>query len=258
MPPSEPAPIHDRPAPWRGLLELLLPARCATCRAAVVDSAALCPQCSASLPWLPRDGCTLCQARLQATGPTPADPPRARCATCARRATPLDACWAAVAFDGEAERWIHRFKYPGRGLRGLEPAPRAVVEQWVRESCRWVPGPTPDLVVPVPLHPLRLRERGFNPAALLAREIARSRGVPVAPRALRRVRDTPSQTGLGRRARRQNVVGAFEVRPRRELPPRVWLVDDVVTTGSTLEEAARTLRLRGVTEVIGVCAARTP
>jgi len=70
------------------------------------------------------------------------------------------------------------------------------------------------------------------------------------------VRDTPSQTGLDRRARRRNVRGAFA--PRRQVAPLVWLVDDVVTTGSTLAEAARALRRAGATHVVGVCAAYTP
>jgi ComF family protein len=112
-------------------------------------------------------------------------------------------------------------------------------------------------VIPVPLHPRRLRERGFNQAALLARGIARSWGVHVAARALQRVRDTPSQTGLGRRARRRNLAGAFQCRLASPLPDRVWLVDDVVTTGSTLEEAARVLRRGGARHIAGVCAART-
>ncbi len=118
------------------------------------------------------------------------------------------------------------------------------------------PAPAPDLVVPVPLHPRRLRERGFNPATLLARALARERRVRLDPVALRRVRDTPSQTRLDRRARRRNVRGAFVARAR--VPPRVWLVDDVVTTGSTLGEAARALRRAGARSVVGVCAARTP
>ena len=111
-------------------------------------------------------------------------------------------------------------------------------------------------VVPVPLHPRRLRARGFNPACVLARALARERGIRLDPVALRRVRDTPSQTGLDRRARRRNVRGAFVARSR--VPPRVWLVDDVVTTGSTLGEAARALHRAGARSVVGICAARTP
>jgi ComF family protein len=119
-----------------------------------------------------------------------------------------------------------------------------------------VPGPAPDLVAPVPLHPRRLRERGFSPAALLARALAREARVPVAPTLLARVRDTRSQTELSRAERRRNVAGAFV--PRTAAPARVWLVDDVVTTGSTLAEAARALRRAGAREIVGVCLAWRP
>jgi ComF family protein len=112
-------------------------------------------------------------------------------------------------------------------------------------------------VVPVPLHPIRLRQRGFNPAALLASALGRERGLPVDPAALARIRNTPSQTQLPRSERARNVRGAFRAR-NPALPERVWLVDDVVTTGSTLQEAARTLRGAGARWIVAVCAARTP
>jgi predicted amidophosphoribosyltransferase len=110
----------------------------------------------------------------------------------------------------------------------------------------------------VPLHPRRLRGRGSTPAARRARAVGRSLGVPADPVGLRRLRDTESQTGLGRAARRRNVRGVFAARARGPVPERVWLVDDVVTTGSTLREAAAALRRAGVREVAAVCAARTP
>jgi len=121
------------------------------------------------------------------------------------------------------------------------------------------PGPPPDLLVPIPQHPRRLRARGFSPAARLARILARQWRVAFAPLALERVRDTPSQTGLGRSARERNVAGAFRVTPgavHAPLAGRIWLVDDVVTTGSTLVSAARALRQAGAGPVLGICAAR--
>jgi ComF family protein len=165
---------------------------------------------------------------------------------------------AAVLFRGEAERWIHRFKYPPQGLAGLDPAPGAVLRALIREAAARAPGPPPGCVVPVPLHPRRLHARGFNPAAVLARWVARHHGVPARPAALLRLRNTPSQTGLDRRARGRNMRGAFAARPGLRLPERVWLVDDVVTTGATLAEAARALRGAGARRVVAVCAARTP
>ena len=116
----------------------------------------------------------------------------------------------------------------------------------------------PSWIVPVPLHPQRLRKRGFNVATLLAREVAHATGARLHPGALVRTRDTPSQTGLDRGARQRNLRGAFVAPLTRPYPHSVWLVDDVVTTTATLQAAARALSQRGVREVVAICAARTP
>jgi len=208
---------------WSAALDLLLPRVCASCGRAAPD-APLCAACE-----------------LPGAGDLGAPPP------------PLSGWCAAIGYEGEAAEWVRRFKYPRRGLAGLDPAADAVALGLAGRLARFVPGGAPDLVVPVPLHARRLRERGFSPAALLARAIARSAGARCAPVLLARVRDTPSQTGLAAGARRRNVAGAFAARVRP--PPRVWLVDDVATTGSTLAEAARALRSKGAHEVVGVCLA---
>jgi ComF family protein len=210
------------------LLDLWLPPACPACGKSA-DTGRICPACSGSLPWAP--------ARLAA-------PPG------------LAALVAAAEFEAPVEGWIRRFKYPRLGLGGLDPAAAALARALALEAAARAPGPPPDLVVPVPLHPRRLRQRGFNPAGELARAIAAAARVRLAPCALARLRDTPSQTGLERAARRRNVRGAF--RARGTVPRRIWLVDDVVTTGSTLAEAAQALRRAGARRVVGVCAARTP
>jgi ComF family protein len=210
-----------------GAVDLVLPPRCADCGA--WDEHPLCPVCRACLD----------------PDPGPGEP-----------LAHISDSQAAVAYAGAVSEWIQRFKYPARGLRGLDPAPAGVVVGLVSDAARAAAGPKPALVVPVPLHPRRLRTRGFNPAAVLAREVARTAGSRHAPRGLDRVRDTPSQTGLDRRARRRNVAGAFRCRSR--MPETVWLVDDVVTTGATLSECARVLRRAGARRVVAVCVARTP
>jgi ComF family protein len=215
---------------WRGVLELLFPGACARCGTAV-GREALCPRCRLEL------------LRL-APGFETAAP------------TPLESWVAAVSFEGEAAAWLRRFKYPEPGLFGLDPAAEAVAAALIGEAGRRAPGPVPDLIVPVPLHPLRLRQRGFNPAGLLAAALGRDRQLPVDPAALTRIRNTPSQTRLARSRRVRNVSGAFRAR-NRALPGRIWLVDDVVTTGSTLREAARALRRAGAHRIVAVCAART-
>lgn len=214
----------------RGLLDLLLPRLCAGCGGAVASPRMLCASCRAFL-----------------TGSRDPD------ATPAPSA--LDACRAGCSYEGDAERWLQAFKYPAPGIAGTDPTPGAVLCSLVREAAQAVPGPPPGVVIPVPLHPRRLRARGFNPAAVLGRALAEFSGAPMCTRSLRRLRDTPSQTGLDRRERRRNVAGAFLC--SGQVPRVVWLVDDVVTTGSTLSECARMLRRGGARRVVGLCAART-
>ncbi len=186
-------------------------------------------------------------------GPTPL------CRACDVHARPaldpppavLDGWSAGVPHAGDAERWMRRFKYPAPGLRGIDPAAEAVVFSWIRRAVPLL-GPAPDAIVPVPLHPAAVRRRGFDPPAVLAGVVAREVGRPRL-RVLQRVRDTPSQTGLGRTARRENLRGAIAA--RRPVPPRLWLVDDVATTGATLAACARVLRASGAREVWGCCVA---
>jgi len=160
--------------------------------------------------------------------------------------------------EGPVVAWLHRFKYPAAGFAGLDGAASGLVG-WLAERLgdRLAPGPR-DVVVPIPLHPRRMRARGFNPALYVARAAFARWRTPIEPRVLIRHRNTPSQTGLDRAQRRGNVADAFVCRPGRRWPPRcVWLVDDVVTTGATLDSAAATLRSHGVSRVVGVGLART-
>ncbi|MGH7409699.1 MAG: ComF family protein [Candidatus Methylomirabilis sp.] len=107
-----------------------------------------------------------------------------------------------------------------------------------------------DLLIPVPLHPKRERERGFNQAALLAKEVGRGCGIRVGHRLLRRVRATEAQSG-GRRAREENVKEAFAVvRPEQVAGRRLLLIDDVLTTGATVNECAKALLAAGTAEVV--------
>ncbi len=234
------------------LVALLLPPTCARCGREPKGGDVLCALCDAALPRWPAGRCRLCQQAPPG--------PDGRCRACAESGGPLAACVAAAPFAGEVAEWIRRFKYPRPGLAGLDSAAEGVATALCVEAAARLPGRPPDAVVPVPVHPARLRARGLHPAAALARGVARRHGLWLAPDALLRLRDTPSQTGLSREARRRNVAGAFAAAPGRRGRPgrRVWLVDDVVTTGATLAEAARAVRRAGAREVLALAAARTP
>lgn len=209
----------------REALDFLLPPLCADC-GALTSGEPLCAHCDEP-----------------ACDPLPA-PPR-----------PLAAWRAGVSYEGRAADWVQRFKYPQPGFRGLDPGADAVAIAWVLRAAH-ASGAAPDAIVPIALHPRRLRERGFSPPGVLARAVAREVGARFQPALLERMRDTPSQTGLNRRDRRRNVADAF--RARSPAPPRVWLVDDVVTTGATLAAAARALRRAGSREICALAAAYRP
>jgi len=147
---------------------------------------------------------------------------------------------------------LHAFKF--RGRRALA-APLG--ELMVEATEGALPVGVPTLLVPVPLHPRRQRERGFNQASLLARRVGRAWRVPVRDDALVRAVATPSQTELDAPARRANVRGAFRLRrPAAVAGHHVLLVDDILTTGATLSECARCLREGGAATVGALTAAR--
>ena len=148
----------------------------------------------------------------------------------------------AFEYGGSIAEAIRRFKYEGRSELG-RPLGRALSRELLRDP------PSVDVVVPVPLHWRRRRTRGYDQAALLAKQVSRALGVPLSLRALRRTRPTPRQAGLSRRERLRNVRHAFSCRPLVGAP-RVLLIDDVSTTGATLAAAAGALAAAGAADVV--------
>jgi len=219
---------------FRFVLDFGLPARCGGCGVIVDDVDSFCSTCWRALEFL-QGGCGRCGLPLEATE---AD----ICAACLAKPPRLDRIRAAVAYDEISRSIALRLKY-GRKV-GLARTMSRYMRPLVGEL------PSDSIIVPVPLHRSRLWQRGFNQSALVARELSKRTGVPVAVNALRRVRATPPLKGLNIRQRRRTVAGAFRASPDMELRGRtVVLIDDVLTTGSTANACARILKNAGAVRV---------
>ena len=159
----------------------------------------------------------------------------------------LVALWSAGAYSGQLRTAIQRFKYRGR-TDLARPLARLLADTWTAGRG------AADVVVPVPQHPARTRQRGSAPATLLARTLAAQVGLPCPDKALVRVRDTPPQVGLSARARWKNVQGAFDPGPDGAAleGQTVLLVDDVKTTGATLCASATACHAAGALRVVGL------
>ena len=213
-----------------GFLSLLAPPRCPGCDLPFTPTRSLQPTGAHTHPGgFSQPGC-LNQLFCPACAPLIERAPR--------WLAPPASIAAAWRFEGPLADAIRRFKYAGAGRLA---APLGLL---LSEVARPYLGLL-DAVVPLPLHRSKLRSRGYNPAALLGRSLARELGVPLRVDLLRRERATRSQAGLDREARLSNVRGAFQARARP--PAKLLLLDDVRTTGATLAEAATTLTARGHT-----------
>lgn len=219
------------------MLDWILPVRCGGCAG---FGSLLCEGCSQRIRRLREPLCRRCGAEVEFK--------KAQCG-CQRRFHALNRLRSAARYEGPLERAIHRFKYEGR--RPLaEPLAGLLRDRLA------VDGTPAELVVWVPLHPRRLRERGYNQAELLARELVESFQLQVAPGRLLRTRDTAPQVGLDRLRRRDNVAGAFGWQGVALERRALLLVDDVATTGATLEACAAALRVAGAGAVTGLTVAR--
>ncbi len=228
------------------VLALVFPTSCAACREPMGHPrrGPLCDGCWGSLP---RHGSGVCGCGVPLRSPH-----TAVCGRCRRGLSPFARAASLGPYDGSLRVIIHELKYRGRRRAAAQLAHRLDREPRVRDVLGGA-----DVLVPVPLHPRRRRERGFNQAELLAVELGRRAAVPVSSGTLVRRTDTASQAGLTAARRRANVAGAFAVRHRSRVAGRVIvLIDDVYTTGATARACARALRAAGAAEVRLVTVAR--
>lgn len=236
---------------WRRLgswlLDLLYPPSCVLCEASLADGRALCEDCGKTLPRLEKPFCDSCGQPYEGQITGPFD-----CPNCGGMRFAFDFARPAMRRDDRTLEMIHRLKYRreihlagdlGGLMTGAFDDPRlarAMKERWP--------------LVPVPLHRKRMRWRHFNQAAEIARALGRQTGLPLL-HGLKRLRSTSTQTALGRKQRLVNLRGAFALtragrRCLADKPTGVLLIDDVLTTGSTAHECARTLKRAGIKQVL--------
>ena len=219
------------------LLDLFYPPRCVGCGR---TGPVFCVTCRGSVPYLQPPFCPLCGQSQELPG---------LCSSCAHRPLRIDGIRSVAVFEGAVRKAIHGLKY--RNMRALAaPLGEMLTDYWQENVL------AADVLVPVPLHARRQRERGYNQSHLLAAYVGQSLGIPVVCDVLRRNRYTLAQTRLSGAERRQNVAGAFACAGPGLCDKRVVLVDDVCTTGSTLEACSVALKAGGARSVWALTVAR--
>ena len=221
-------------------LNLLYPPHCAICLCDTVAGEHLCVDCRRELPRIEGPRCQIC------SGPFAGQIETAfTCPNCQERGFQFSCAVAAYRSSGVVREFIHRFKYNRKVYL------RHVLAEWLRENLAdtRLQSPPIDRIVPVPLHAARRRERGFNQARVLAELLSEQSGIPLSD-CVRRIRYTTTQTRYDRQTRMQNLRNAFDLRKSAEVRNlHLLLIDDVFTTGSTVDECAGILMAAGAASV---------
>jgi ComF family protein len=219
-------------------VDSFFPRRCASCGKM---GSFLCPDCLRNLPSLLSPICPKC-GRPQASGIV--------CPGCRQRQAEIDGIRSLFRFDEVIRKVIHQLKY--QNLRALSPCLAELLANYLQSNP--LPG---EAIIPVPLHPRRLRERGYNQSSLLTRELGGLINLPVIEDCLIRVKQAqPQARTTTLEERRRNVANAFACRDWQVRDKKIILIDDVCTSGATLESCATTLKANGAVSVWGLTLAR--
>ncbi|MDO4321252.1 MAG: ComF family protein [Lachnospiraceae bacterium] len=232
--------IHNKSVK-NDLLALLYPPRCVCCdRILGVREGGCCSECAARLPWISGPSCMKCGKPVETQE-------QEYCEDCRRYPHEFDRGAAAFTYTGMMRRSVYRMKHENR-RDYLSFYAEAMVHALAGELMRW----RPEVIIPVPMHPRKRRRRGYNQSELLAEHISRLTGIPMRKDLLRCVKLTSSQKLLDRKARMQNLKGSIEASENFPKLRSVLLVDDVYTTGSTMDEMAGVLKRAGAEHVFFV------
>lgn len=228
---------------WDGILDLLYPPKCLVC--GDMQPKYLCSDCLSQITFINPPVCRRCGAPVQENEP---------CHGCSQVELGFDSARSVGAYDGVLKEAIHQLKYSGH--RVMAPILGGLIVDYLREQNAWLRRTS--CIVPIPIHSSRLRSRGFNQSELLAVEISRVFALPMVGASLVRWRSNQPQVDLPLDKRHENVQGIFRVIRADSIAGRsVLLIDDVYTTGSTVDSAARVLREAGAREVHVLTLARS-
>ncbi len=228
---------------FQGLCDLIYPRHCIACKAPLWGqdrNQFLCSLCQQAIEWNKPPFCTLCSR------PFNQNHSGKICPTCRQSSYWFDQVWAATLYNGLTKRLIHLFKYHNK------TSLRLTFADWIMRfsSKNQIDFKRFDLLVPVPLHPTRQRERGYNQTQLIAERLAAQLNKNVSLKNLLRNRHTPSQALLNQKQRWTNISGAFTIKYPQEFENKnILICDDLFTTGATTSEIARILKESGARNV---------
>jgi ComF family protein len=226
---------------WEALLDLIYPPRCIFCTEIIPfqEERGICKRCRNTLPFIEGKVCQKCGKPIQDSDH------RTTCFDCIKNSHVYDRGWAVFAYEGMVKDAIYRFKYGGHKEYGkyLGKLMAEKIKYQISEEGF-------DLIIPIPIHKRRKKERGYNQAEELAKSISSELGIPMDPFILARVKETSPQSGLSIVQRQNNIKKAFKIDDTINLHQmKILLIDDIYTTGTTINYCADLLKERGAKKV---------
>lgn len=233
----------------RHLLNIFLPPRCICCGEVLSEGNGLCPKCFSSVKFITKPYCAICGAPLE----NPLDEKDIVCGKCLKdKRHYFSLQRSAFIYDENSKHMLINLKFHDK----TSYAP--VLAKFLHKAAFDILKENPDIIVPVPLHYMRLLKRKYNQSSLLAHELSNLCNIPVDDFSLKRCKNTTPQVEFSGKARIKNVRGAFAVKnPKNIKNKKVLLIDDVMTTGSTLKECAIALKKAGAAKIYALTVART-